>query len=84
MLSAWWGATGLAAKEIGQHDTGTIAPGQRADLLVCRDDVVSDPSRWTASTIVEVFKDGDAYRGAFAGVPVRRFSDTVRAVLDHD
>ena len=35
-LTAWYGATGLAAQEIGQGDTGTVAPGKRVDLLVCK------------------------------------------------
>ncbi len=42
-LQAWYGATGLAAEEIGQTDTGTLKPGQRADLLVCDRDVIADP-----------------------------------------
>ncbi len=83
-LAAWHSATGLAARHIGQLDAGTIAPGQRADLLVCRDDVVADPECFTrrgADAILEVIKDGVGYRDALAGVSQRQFRSTVDAVL---
>ncbi|MCB9751612.1 MAG: amidohydrolase family protein [Myxococcales bacterium] len=84
-LSAWYGATGLAARHIGRPDVGTIAPGQRADLLICAGDVVADPEIFAArgsSAILEVFKDGVGYRGTIPGTPHRTFAMTVDSVLD--
>jgi imidazolonepropionase-like amidohydrolase len=79
-LRAWYGATGLAAREIGMTDTGTIEKGQRADLLLCRGDVVSDPSLLDAGALREVLKDGRGHRG-MADVPQRTFADSVRDAL---
>ncbi|MBX9722836.1 MAG: amidohydrolase family protein, partial [Candidatus Obscuribacterales bacterium] len=42
-LQAWYGATGLAASEIGQDDTGVLQPGKRADLLICKGNVIDNP-----------------------------------------
>jgi imidazolonepropionase-like amidohydrolase len=77
---AWYAATGLAAREIGQPDTGTLVPGQRADLLVCRQDVIEDPLRFEDGALVEVVKDGVAYRGAITELPQRTFGDTAAGV----
>jgi imidazolonepropionase-like amidohydrolase len=80
-LAAWHGMTGLAASEIGQADAGTLARGQRADLLVCRGDVIRDPSLLDAGALLEVVKDGVGYRGALDGIPQRTFGDTLGTVL---
>lgn len=69
-LEAWWGATGLAAAEIGFEDTGVIAAGRRADFLLCTGDVINHPER-IGDNLVEVFKDGAAHRGAFAELAAR-------------
>lgn len=77
-LEAWHAMTGLAAREIGQPDAGTIAKGQRADLLLWSEDVLADPSAMDRGTLVEVLKDGVAHRGAFPALPPRTFRDTTR------
>ena len=80
-LGAWYGATGLAAREIGAEDTGTLVAGQRADLLVSRGDVIAKPELMDAGAMLEVVKDGVGYRGGLAGIPQRDFDTTVRDVL---
>lgn len=82
-LSAWYAATGLAADEIGVDDTGVIAAGRRADLLVASDDVIEDPRRFDTGALVEVVKDGHGHRG-LAGVPQATFDTTVRHSLGLD
>ena len=81
-LSAWHSATGLAAKHIGQHDAGTLVAGQRADLLVCRGDVLDRPDLLGDGALIEVMQDGLGHRGGLAGVPQRDFMTTVRTALD--
>ncbi len=81
-LQAWHSATGLAAEEIGQGDTGLLKAGRRADLLICKEDVIDDPERLDRGALVEVMKDGEGYRGALAQIPQRTFAGTVRTVLD--
>ncbi|MDJ0839524.1 MAG: amidohydrolase family protein [Acidobacteriota bacterium] len=69
-LEAWHGATGLAATEIEQDDTGRIQPGYRADLLLCKaESRVLDQPENMETGLVEVFKDGVPYRGAFSQLP---------------
>lgn len=79
-LAAWYGATGLAAREIGADDTGTIEPGKRADLLLARGDVVEEPGLFDQGALVEVLKDGFGHRG-LAGIPQRDFRSTIAASL---
>ncbi|GJM21224.1 MAG: peptidase M38 [Planctomycetota bacterium] len=81
-LDAWYSATGLAAKHIHQTDAGTLLPGQRADLLVCQHDVLEDPDAFERDALLEVFKDGEAYRGGLPGVPRRRWSSDLEARLE--
>ncbi|MHC5010245.1 MAG: metal-dependent hydrolase family protein [Planctomycetota bacterium] len=80
-LQAWYGATGLAAAEIGQHDAGTLLPGQRADVLLCRGDVIEQPERLDAGALVEVMKDGEGYRNGLAGIPQRAYRQSVADAL---
>jgi len=79
-LEAWHGMTGLAAAEIGQDDTGTVTAGKRADLLVCTDDVVSDPSHLDRGALLEVIKDGVGYRAGIDALPQRTFASTTRSL----
>ena len=79
-LEAWYGATGLAADEIGQHDSGTLCVGQRADLLICKGDVVNDPALIAREALVEVVKDGEGYRG-MAGIDQRCFATDTKRFL---
>ncbi|HED66550.1 MAG TPA: amidohydrolase family protein [Planctomycetes bacterium] len=79
-LAAWYGMTGLAAREIGAEDTGTIRPGMRADLLVTRGDVLERPALLDEGGLLEVIQDGFGHRG-LPGVPQRDFSSTIRASL---
>jgi imidazolonepropionase-like amidohydrolase len=79
-LRAWHGATGLAAAELGTSDTGTLVPGQRADLLIAAQDVVEDPARFEPGALLEVLQDGLGHRG-LAGVPQRTFGGSSRAAL---
>jgi imidazolonepropionase-like amidohydrolase len=80
-LQAWHGATGLAAHEVGQTDSGILEAGRRADLLICAADVVDDPRHFQAGALLEVVKDGLGYRGGVAAFPQRRFEGTVRDLL---
>ena len=80
-LAAWFGATGLAADQLGQTDTGTLVEGKRADILVCREDVVEDPSRFENGALVEVLKDGWAYRNGLSGLRQRTFKDCADLAL---
>ena len=78
VLRTWHGSTGLAAREIGQEDTGTLVPGQRADLLIADGDVVEDPGLLDRGALVEVVKDGVGYRSGIPDLPQRDFVSTVR------
>lgn len=80
-LAAWHGATGLAAASIEQDDAGTLVAGQRADLLVCRGDVIRRPELLDEGALVEVVQDGVGHRGALDGIPQRTFQDTLGRVL---
>ncbi len=80
-LVAWFGATGLAAREIGQDDAGTIEPGRRADLLVARGDVIENPALLGDGGIVEVIQDGVGHRRGLAELPQRDFGTTLAAAL---
>jgi imidazolonepropionase-like amidohydrolase len=79
-LAAWHAMTGLAAEEIGQSDAGTLVEGQRADVLLCKGDVLEKPQLLEQGAIVEVLKDGFGHRG-LAGVPQRGFRNTVDVAL---
>lgn len=75
-LTAWYGMTGLAAREIGQTDAGTLVPGQRADLLIARGDVLTHPGLLDEGALLEVVKDGVGYRNGLPGMPQRSFRST--------
>ena len=79
-LAAWHAMTGAAAAEIGQGDAGTLVEGQRADILLCKGDVLERPELLDHGAIVEVLKDGLGHRG-LAGVPQRTIKDTVETAL---
>ncbi len=76
-LMAWYGATGLAAEEIGMGDRGKIIPGNRADLLVCRGNVLESPERLGEGALIEVIKDGMGYRGGISEIPQKTFKSSV-------
>ncbi|RMH08455.1 MAG: amidohydrolase family protein [Nitrospirae bacterium] len=83
-LSAWYGGTGLAAERIAQTDTGRIAPGYRADLLICRGNVLEQPALLGQGGLVEVIKDGVGYRGGIPEIPHRTFVTCVHEVVGRD
>lgn len=80
-LEAWHAMTGRAAQAIGQPDAGTLAVGQRADLLVCRGAVVEQPELLDQGALVEVLKDGVGYRGALDGLTQRTWIGSARSAL---
>lgn len=80
-LEAWRSATGLAASEIGQADAGELTPGRRADLLVCKGDVLERPGLLDQGALLEVIKDGVGYRGFLPQVPQRTFRSAGRDIL---
>ena len=80
-LQAWHGSTGLAAEEIGLDDGGTLAGGQRADLLICKGDVIQNPQLLDQGALLEVVKDGEGYRGGLPGLPQRTFRSTVEGCV---
>jgi imidazolonepropionase-like amidohydrolase len=81
-LAAWHAGTGLAASQIGQPDAGTLVAGQRADVLLCRGDVLGKPELLDQGALVEVLKDGVGHRNGVPGIPQRNFQSTVRAALE--
>jgi len=85
-LEAWHGATGLAAGVIGQEDSGTLAEGQRADLLICGRDVIDEPQQLDRGALIEVVKDGVGHRGVVEALPQRDFATAAHELLDpnHD
>jgi len=80
-LEAWYAMTGLAAAHCGVDDAGVLAPGRRADLLVCDADVLDDPSALDRGALREVLKDGVAYRGGLPTLPQRTWGEASRAAL---
>ena len=80
-LSAWFGATGLAAEQLGLMYTGTVVAGRRADLLVCEADVVQDPSRLDNGALVEVMKDGWGYRNGIPAIPQQSYRKAMNQAL---
>ena len=80
-LATWYGATGLAAREIGQDDTGTFEPGKRADLVIAKGDIIERPALLDdkggdGDGLVEVVQDGHGHRG-LEGFPQRDFRSTL-------
>lgn len=55
-LKAWFATTGFAVEEIGQTDTGRLNKDYRADLLICKDNVIADPYKFQNDVIFEVKK----------------------------
>ena len=80
-LVAWFGGTGLAAGQIDQQDSGKLVPGHRADLLLCKGDVIDQPELFDQGALVEVMKDGIGYRGNIMEIPQRTFGSSVRQTL---
>lgn len=81
-LTAWHSATGLAAQHIGQEDAGSLTAGKRADVLICREDVIENPERLDQEgTLIEVIKDGVGHRQGIAELPQRTFHECVRETL---
>jgi len=80
-LTAWFGATGLAAEQLGLTDTGTVIEGRRADLLVCEGDVVQDPSGLDNGVLVEVVKDGWGYRNGLPAIPQQTYRKAMGQAL---
>jgi imidazolonepropionase-like amidohydrolase len=81
-LTAWYGMTGLAAKEIGQPDTGTIEVGKRADFLINNQDVITSPDLFEKGSLIEVIKDGEGYKNCFKEIPQRTFSSGLQEILE--
>ncbi len=80
-LAAWFGATGLAAEQLGLTYTGTVVEGRRADLLVCQADVIQDPSRLDDGALVEVLKDGWGYRNGLSNIPQQSYGKVMNQAL---
>ena len=80
-LTAWYGATGLAAKQIGQDEVGVLTSGHRADLLVCRGNVLEQPALFDQGALLEVVKDGVAYRRGLEGFPSRTLENCMQEAL---
>jgi imidazolonepropionase-like amidohydrolase len=80
-LMAWHSMTGLAASVMGLADTGTLSAGARADLLLCRGDVVENPALLDQGALIEVFKDGVPWRGGMPGLVPRTFRDLTTGLL---
>ena len=76
-LQAWYGATGLAAAEIDEPDTGELKAGKLADLLLCKGNVIDQPELMGKGALIEVMKEGEAYRGGIPQIKQRTFATTV-------
>ena len=62
-------------------DAGTLVKGQRADLLVCTDDVIAHPEKICDGALLEVVKDGVAYRGAIDAFPQHTYRSRAREAM---
>jgi imidazolonepropionase-like amidohydrolase len=82
-LEAWHAMTGRAGPAIGVPEVGTLEPGQRADLLVWRGDVLGRPETLDGALLVEVVKDGVAYRGGLPDLPQRTWLGGARSRFAH-
>ena len=80
-MAAWFGATGLAAEQLGLTDTGTVTEGKRADLLVCQGNVVNDPLLLDSGALVEVVKDGKGYRNGLPNIPQLTYGSAMNEAL---
>ncbi len=80
-LAAWFGATGLAAEQLGLMDTGTVVEGRRADLLICQGDVVDDPSLLDNGALVEVMKEGCGYRNGLPAISQQSYRKAMDEAL---
>ena len=80
-LAAWFGGTGLAAEQLGLTDTGTVREGRRADLLICQGDVIEDPARLDDGALIEVLKDGWAYRNGLESIPQQTYGKAMNQAL---
>ena len=81
-LAAWFGATGLAAGQLGLMDTGSVVKGRRADLLICQGDVIQDPYLLDNGALIEVMKDGWGYRYGLPTVPQQNYGKAMNQVLE--
>ncbi|MGB0910926.1 MAG: amidohydrolase family protein [Nitrospirales bacterium] len=80
-LSAWHGMTGLAGELVAENEVGQITVGSRADLLVSKADVVEQPLEFEEGALVEVIKEGVAYRGGLVNFPQKTFERCVAEAL---
>ncbi len=80
-LTAWYGATGLAAKQIAQDEVGVLGAGYVADFLVCRGNVIEQPALFEKGVLLDVVKEGVAYRGALEGFPSRNLETCMQEAL---
>ncbi|GJL54315.1 MAG: peptidase M38 [Nitrospirales bacterium] len=80
-LSAWHGMTGLAGELVCEGRAGKVASGFPADLLVCQANVVDDPQRFEDGALLEVIKDGMAYRRGLPNFPSKTFEECVNEAL---
>ncbi len=80
-LSAWHGMTGLAGELVCENEVGKIAKGYVADLLVSTADVVKNPQSLEKGVLLEVIKDGVAYRGGLPKFPCKTFEGCVSEAL---
>lgn len=79
-LAAWYGATGLAASEI-DASTGSLLPGKRADMLICRGNVLENPGLLGEGGLIEVIKDGIGYRGVLPALAQNTYRSLVSEAL---
>ncbi|GJL63525.1 MAG: amidohydrolase [Nitrospirales bacterium] len=81
-LSAWHGMTGLAGDLVAEHGVGKIRAGAPADLLVCQANVVEQPLQFEEGVLLEVIKDGVAYRRGLPNFPSKTFDGCVAEALN--
>ena len=80
-LFAWHGMTGMAGDLVGEGRLGKVTAGSPADLLVCQGNVVDQPQLFEEGALVEVIKDGLAYRGGLSTFPRKTFEESVTEAL---
>ncbi len=80
-LTAWFGATGLAAEQLDLSDTGMVVEGRRADLLICQEDVLENPACLDNGALLEVLKDGLGYRNGLEAFPQQSYGKAMNQAL---